>query len=132
MAQFTYKARRRSGEVVTGVLDVADRGAALLQSKSSACPDDGRDAQGSSRHCRRAAAEHPAAWFDPLIPPGVASTLNWKARHRLLDDDDAGLLSEMAGFGKFDGLLLIRSFLTLKVLFRRDKRFLVKLAGDRS
>ncbi len=31
MAQFTYKARRRSGEVVTGMLEVADRGAALVQ-----------------------------------------------------------------------------------------------------
>src|ERR1043166_7783448 len=31
MAQFSYKARRRSGEVVQGVLDVADRSAALLQ-----------------------------------------------------------------------------------------------------
>lgn len=31
MAQFSYKARSRSGEVVQGVLDVADRGAALLQ-----------------------------------------------------------------------------------------------------
>lgn len=31
MPQFSYKARRRSGEVVQGVLDVADRGAALLQ-----------------------------------------------------------------------------------------------------
>lgn len=31
MAQFTYKARRRSGEVVTGVLEVNDRGAALMQ-----------------------------------------------------------------------------------------------------
>ncbi|MCX6906037.1 MAG: type II secretion system F family protein [Verrucomicrobia bacterium] len=31
MAQFSYKARRRSGEVVQGVLDVADRAAALLQ-----------------------------------------------------------------------------------------------------
>lgn len=31
MPQFSYKARRRSGEVVTGVLDVPDRGAALLQ-----------------------------------------------------------------------------------------------------
>jgi type II secretory pathway component PulF len=29
MAQFSYKARKRSGEVVQGVLDVADRGAAL-------------------------------------------------------------------------------------------------------
>src|SRR6184192_2269611 len=31
MAQFSYKARRRSGEVVQGVLDVADRAAALTQ-----------------------------------------------------------------------------------------------------
>jgi type II secretory pathway component PulF len=31
MPQFAYKARKRSGEVVTGVLEVADRGAALLQ-----------------------------------------------------------------------------------------------------
>jgi type IV pilus assembly protein PilC len=31
MAQFAYKARRRSGEVVTGVLEVADRAAALIQ-----------------------------------------------------------------------------------------------------
>lgn len=31
MAQFSYKAKRRSGEVVTGMIDGADRGAALLQ-----------------------------------------------------------------------------------------------------
>jgi len=31
MPQFSYKARRRSGEVVQGVLDVADRPAALVQ-----------------------------------------------------------------------------------------------------
>lgn len=31
MAQFSYKARRRTGELVQGVLDVADRSAALLQ-----------------------------------------------------------------------------------------------------
>jgi type II secretory pathway component PulF len=31
MPQFSYKARRRSGEVVTGVLDVTDRSAALMQ-----------------------------------------------------------------------------------------------------
>ena len=31
MAQFSYKARRRSGELVQGVLEVADRGAALMQ-----------------------------------------------------------------------------------------------------
>ncbi len=31
MPQFSYKARRRSGEVVQGVVDVADRSAALLQ-----------------------------------------------------------------------------------------------------
>ena len=31
MPQFSYKAKRRSGEVVTGLLDGADRGAALVQ-----------------------------------------------------------------------------------------------------
>src|SRR4051812_48764816 len=31
MPQFSYKARRRTGEVVEGFLDVADRSAALLQ-----------------------------------------------------------------------------------------------------
>src|ERR1051325_5798158 len=31
MAQFAYKARKRTGEVVQGVLDVADRSAALVQ-----------------------------------------------------------------------------------------------------
>ncbi len=31
MPQFSYKARRRSGEVVQGVIDVADRAAALVQ-----------------------------------------------------------------------------------------------------
>jgi len=31
MALFNYKARKRSGEVVTGILEVADRGAALMQ-----------------------------------------------------------------------------------------------------
>src|ERR1044071_9552829 len=31
MPQFAYKARRRTGEVVQGVLDVADRAAALTQ-----------------------------------------------------------------------------------------------------
>ena len=31
MPQFSYKARRRTGEVVEGVLEVADRSAALVQ-----------------------------------------------------------------------------------------------------
>src|SRR5262245_46337028 len=31
MPQFSYKARRRTGEVVQGILDVADRSAALVQ-----------------------------------------------------------------------------------------------------
>jgi len=31
MAQFQYKARRRDGQTVTGVIEVADRGAALMQ-----------------------------------------------------------------------------------------------------
>jgi type II secretory pathway component PulF len=35
MPQFSYKARRRSGELVEGVLEVADRGAALMQIQRS-------------------------------------------------------------------------------------------------
>jgi type II secretory pathway component PulF len=35
MAQFSYKARRRSGELVEGVLEVADRSAALVQIQRS-------------------------------------------------------------------------------------------------
>ena len=35
MPQFSYKARRRSGELVEGVLDVADRSAALVQIQRS-------------------------------------------------------------------------------------------------
>src|SRR5512132_1329438 len=31
MPQFSYRARRRTGEVVEGMLDVADRSAALMQ-----------------------------------------------------------------------------------------------------
>ena len=31
MPQFAYKARKKSGEIVQGVLDVPDRGAALAQ-----------------------------------------------------------------------------------------------------
>src|SRR6476619_4098431 len=31
MPQFSYKARRRTGEVVDGILEVADRSAALIQ-----------------------------------------------------------------------------------------------------
>ena len=35
MPQFSYKARRRSGEIVQGVVEVADRSAALLQIERS-------------------------------------------------------------------------------------------------
>lgn len=35
MPQFSYKARKRSGELVEGVLEVADRGAALMQVQRS-------------------------------------------------------------------------------------------------
>ena len=35
MPQFSYKARKRSGELVEGVLEVADRAAALVQIQRS-------------------------------------------------------------------------------------------------
>lgn len=60
MAQFSYKARKRSGELVQGMLDVADRSTALLQiERMGLFPimvDGGRAAAGAGRAGERAAS----------------------------------------------------------------------------
>lgn len=73
MPQFSYKARRRSGEVVQGVLDVADRPTALAQLErlglfpvavqSSAAPADAR----KSGKNALAAPEEKAGWLPPTL-----------------------------------------------------------------
>lgn len=73
MPQFSYKARRRSGEVVQGVLDVADRPTALAQLErlglfpvavqSSGGPADTR----KSGKNALAAPEEKAGWLPPTL-----------------------------------------------------------------
>src|SRR6185369_14919809 len=63
MPQFSYKARRRSGEVVQGILDVADRSAALLQIERLGLFPVAVDAAkgGGARQAARAVASRPTS-----------------------------------------------------------------------
>ena len=82
MPQFSYKARRRSGEVVQGILDVADRSAALVQIERlglfPVAVDAPKGGPGiSSDHVvgRKSAAT--------LMPAAVRSLLNRKRKPKL-------------------------------------------------
>src|SRR5438093_374773 len=78
MPQFSYKAKRRSGEIVTGVMEVADRGAALLQiERQGLFPLAVDGAKGGA-----AVGESPAAarrHFADLLPPTLRQ---WATRKR--------------------------------------------------
>jgi type IV pilus assembly protein PilC len=83
MAQFQYKARRRDGQTVTGVLDVADRGAALTQiDRLGLFPIAVEGAKGAAA----AAAERPAgakaSWTESL-PPGLRRYFNKQRKPKL-------------------------------------------------
>src|SRR6266567_5173018 len=83
MAQFSYKARRRSGEVVEGMLEVADRGAALLQIERLGLFPVAVDA---AKAGAVAAAERPASrkadWLG-LLPPALRTVLTRKRKPKL-------------------------------------------------
>ncbi|HYV27630.1 MAG TPA: type II secretion system F family protein [Candidatus Eisenbacteria bacterium] len=82
MAQFAYKARRRSGEVVQGVLDVADRSAALIQIERLGLFPVAVDAPkvGPGIASDHAAGRKSAA---TLMPAAVRSLLNRKRKPKL-------------------------------------------------
>ncbi|HWX22728.1 MAG TPA: type II secretion system F family protein [Candidatus Binatia bacterium] len=84
MPQFSYKARRRTGEVVEGVLDVADRSAALLHiERLGLFPVLVDAAKGSAA---AAASERPAAAktnFRALLPPSLQAALSKKRKPKL-------------------------------------------------
>jgi type II secretory pathway component PulF len=88
MAQFTYKARRRSGEVVTGVLEVADRGAALMQIERLGlfpiAVDMPKGAAAMAAAAAVAAGEHPAAvsWTS-FLPPSLRQHFNKQRKPKL-------------------------------------------------
>ncbi len=85
MPQFSYKARRRSGEVVEGVLDVADRSAALLQIERLGlfpvavdAAKGGTVAVGVSERAVR-----PKTDWKALLPPAVRTALTQKRTPKL-------------------------------------------------
>jgi type IV pilus assembly protein PilC len=83
MAQFSYKARRRSGEVVEGVLDVADRSAALVQIERLGLFPVMVDA---AKGAAAAAPERGARAqinFKSFLPPSVQKALSRQRRPKL-------------------------------------------------
>ena len=83
MAQFSYKARRRSGEVVEGLLDVADRSAALLQiERLGLFPVAVDAAKGGAAVPTQAVARGKVDWKAQL-PPSVRAVLSRKRKPKL-------------------------------------------------
>src|SRR5579863_7328770 len=83
MPQFSYKARRRSGEVVEGVLEVADRSAALIQIERLGLFPVAVDA---AKGGAILAAERPAGQktdWRALLPPSLRTSLSQKRKPKL-------------------------------------------------
>ena len=82
MAQFSYRARKRSGELVEGVLEVADRSAALVQiQRSGLFPIAVETAKaGAATDGRRAAA---SVDFASFLPPSLRAQLTQKRKPKL-------------------------------------------------
>jgi type II secretory pathway component PulF len=83
MPQFSYKARRRTGEVVEGMLEVADRSAALVQIERLGLFPVAVDA---AKGGAVIAAERPAGqktdWL-ALLPPALRTALSQKRKPKL-------------------------------------------------
>jgi type IV pilus assembly protein PilC len=81
MPQFAYKARRRSGEVVNGVLDVPDRSAALMQIERLGLFPVMIDASKASVAAAEKPAEKPAQ--RSLLPAALSSSLRRRRKPKL-------------------------------------------------
>src|SRR5512142_1706105 len=83
MPQFSYKARRRTGEVVEGSLDVADRSAALLQiERLGLFPVAVDAAKGGVAVIADRPARQKADW-KALLPPSLRASLSQKRKPKL-------------------------------------------------
>ena len=83
MPQFAYKARKRSGEVVQGMLDVADRSAALLQiEKLGLFPVMVDAGKGATAGAPEKNGEAPAAGSN-LLPGSVGRFMRRKRKPKL-------------------------------------------------
>src|SRR5215211_2182204 len=84
MAQFSYKARRRSGEVVEGLLDVADRSAALVQiERLGLFPVTVDAAKGSAAAAVPERRRSGGVSLAGLMPPTVREAMTRKRRPKL-------------------------------------------------
>jgi type II secretory pathway component PulF len=86
MPQFSYKARRRSGEVVEGMLEVADRSAALVQIERLGLFPVAVDAAKGGAIAAAAAAERQTgrkADWRALLPPTLRAAMSQKRKPKL-------------------------------------------------
>ena len=84
MAQFSYKARRRSGEVVTGVLDVVDRSDAVIQiERLGLFPVTVEVAKSSAASRNDSAAKGGRSEAAVLLPPALRGLLSRQRRPKL-------------------------------------------------
>src|SRR5213594_3808064 len=83
MPQFAYKARRRSGEVVQGVLDVPDRGAALAQIERLGLFPVMVDASKAAMTVAAAAERPKEKTSSNLLPAAVRSAVRRKRKPKL-------------------------------------------------
>lgn len=83
MAQFSYKARRRSGEVVQGVLEVADRAAALAQIERLGLFPVAVDLPKGGAAAKTEKPAAPKAGFTALLPTSMRESLTRKRKPKL-------------------------------------------------
>ena len=82
MPQFSYKARKRSGELVEGVLEVPDRSAALAQiQRSGLFPLAVTDAKAGAAPVTKGAAK--GASFSSLLPQSMRAQMGQKRKPKL-------------------------------------------------
>jgi type II secretory pathway component PulF len=86
MAQFNYKARKRSGEVVTGILEVADRSAALVQIERLGLFPVAVEMPKGAAGAAAAAGQKPgaasASWME-FLPPALRQHLQTQRKPKL-------------------------------------------------
>lgn len=83
MPQFSYKARRRSGEVVQGVLDVADRSAALMQIERLGLFPVTVDMPKGAAAAKSEKPKDGSASFAALLPPTMREAMTRKRKPKL-------------------------------------------------
>src|ERR1041385_6352905 len=83
MPQFSYKARRRSGEVVLGSLDVPDRAAALVQIERLGLFPVAVDAAKGAGSAKIETPAERASNRTAILPPALRELLHRKRRPKL-------------------------------------------------